>query len=453
MLLFIFQDVEISHGFLQIAEALQYLHTVRKKLHMNVSPENIVLTPGGEWKLCGLGFSLAFANEENKIAIPYYLNPVATKSILLEPDLRYMGQEMSEAGGTLRYAFASSDLFSLGVTMYEAYRFNLQLARAGRSNVSIVNVSNNNVDDHYHRALKDLERLDYSMIPQGVQQILRGMLQLPAHGRIGNIDIINNPFFHSGALAIMRSIGTIITKDLGGQASTLSSLPSQICDFPPRLLENYVLPVVCKLGCKDPSMWKYSLPLYVFISTKISSQAYARAATSSLITGLNEKGSVDSLVAFVAHSEHLLEKMGKEFFAKHVVKMLCNALDKQGESAVQGSAISVLTKDVIFGAVESELFLGELVPRVCRETCKNTNFEVKVSFEEVMDVVIKRKSLILVLLLLLLLLFFFFFLFCCFMQLKGLYFLSVVAKRFDPPYVTKNILPSLKVRINSIAFI
>jgi SCY1-like protein 2 len=371
-------DVEISHGFLQIAEALQYLHTVRKKLHMNVSPENIVLTPRGEWKLCGLGFSLAFANEDNKIAIPYYLNPVATKSILLEPDLKYMGQEMSEGGGTLRYAFASSDLFSLGVTIYEAYRFNLQLARAGRSNVAIINVTNNNVEDHYHRALKDLERLDYSMIPQGVQQILRGMLQLPAHGRLGNIDIINNPFFHSGALAIMRNIGSIITKDLGGQASTLSSLPSQICDFPPRLLENYVLPVICKLGCKDPSMWKYSLPLYVFISSKISSQAYGRAATSSLITGLSQTTSVESLSAFVSHSEHLLEKLGKDFFVKYVVKMLCNTLDKQGESNVQASAISVLTKDSMFSAIDSEIFLNDVVPRVCRETCKNTNFEVKV---------------------------------------------------------------------------
>ena len=117
-----FLDVEISHGFLQLAEALQYLHTVRKKLHMNVCPENIVLTPSGEWKLCGLGFSLGFANDDNKIAIPYYLNPVATKSVLVEPDLRYMGQEMSEAGGTLRYAYASSDIFSLGVTMYETYR-------------------------------------------------------------------------------------------------------------------------------------------------------------------------------------------------------------------------------------------------------------------------------------------------------------------------------------------
>ena len=258
------------------------------------------------------------------------------------------------------------------------FRFNLQLARAGRSNAAIIKVSNNNVDDHYHRALKDLERLDYSMIPQGVQSILRGMLQLPAHGRISNIDIINNPFFHSGALAIMRNISSIGSKDIGGQASTLSSLPSQICDFPPRLLENFVLPVICKLGCKDPSMWKYSLPLYVYISTKISPQAYARAAASSLVVGLNEKNSVQSLAAFVAHAEHLLEKLDRDFFSKHVVKMLCNTLDKQGESNVQGSAISVLTKEIIFKSIDNEAFLNEVVPRVCRETCKNSNFEVKV---------------------------------------------------------------------------
>ena len=53
-------EVEISRGILNVAAGIQYLHTVEKKLHLNISSESIVLTPSGQWKLCGIGFCTGY---------------------------------------------------------------------------------------------------------------------------------------------------------------------------------------------------------------------------------------------------------------------------------------------------------------------------------------------------------------------------------------------------------
>ena len=89
-------EMEISRGLLNIALAVQYLHTVQRKLHLSITPENIVITATGQWKLCGVGFSLAFIQgEQQRLASPYFMQayPVTTTSLVsrLEPDLRYSG--------------------------------------------------------------------------------------------------------------------------------------------------------------------------------------------------------------------------------------------------------------------------------------------------------------------------------------------------------------------------
>jgi len=52
-----FIDMEIRYGILQVAEALFYLHTTERLLHLNVCPQNVVVTKRGMWKLTGLCFT------------------------------------------------------------------------------------------------------------------------------------------------------------------------------------------------------------------------------------------------------------------------------------------------------------------------------------------------------------------------------------------------------------
>lgn len=48
-------EVEIQKGTLQIARGLAFLHTQARMVHLNLSPEAILVNAKGDWKLSGLG--------------------------------------------------------------------------------------------------------------------------------------------------------------------------------------------------------------------------------------------------------------------------------------------------------------------------------------------------------------------------------------------------------------
>jgi SCY1-like protein 2 len=132
-------ELEISRGLLHIALGVQYLHTVQRKLHLNITPENIVITATGQWKLCGFGFALAFIQgDQQRLASPYFLQacPGSTIALVsrLEPDLRYAAPEVTDGGLNppgVRYLTPVADVFSMGLTFYEIFRYvlNFPIAR------------------------------------------------------------------------------------------------------------------------------------------------------------------------------------------------------------------------------------------------------------------------------------------------------------------------------------
>jgi hypothetical protein len=411
-------EIEISRGLLNIAHGLQYLHTVKKKLHLNVSPESIVLTPTGQWKLCGFGFNVAMMNDDTRVPLPYFLNQQKSTSLVrLEPDLTFCGPEMSEGANhaaatgvmeaTIRYGTPASDIFSLGLLVFEMYRYNLQIAAQGRTYTPLVLVHNNSLLEHANTILPLLEQLDHSSsaTPYGLRQLLIGMLQPNPIARVSGLDLINNPFFHSGDLTVFKTMDDLLLKDIGAQASLLSSLPNQINHFNSRILANTILPVICASGVQNPVMWAYSLPVIAFISTKLTTAAFVRVVTPPIITGLAVSDVTDTIFAFVKHMELFLEKFDSSFFTAHVIPMLCHGIDKQGAVALQVATISVLVDDRVLQAIEQQNFINDLIPRVCREVCKNNDSDVK---------------------------------------LRGLYLLKTTAQRFDRLFITKSIFPSLK---------
>jgi len=45
--------------YCQIVEALAYLHSVEQVVHLNVSPQSVVITKRGMWKLAGFAFAVS----------------------------------------------------------------------------------------------------------------------------------------------------------------------------------------------------------------------------------------------------------------------------------------------------------------------------------------------------------------------------------------------------------
>jgi hypothetical protein len=192
-----------------------------------------------------------------------------------------------------------------------------------------------NIASEHAPALNALHTTDYSVIPDNLRQLMTGMMAVSSGSRISPVDVINNPFFHSGPLAVLRSVDNILTRDIGSQAALLAGLPGQLTYFTPRMQETIILPMLCKLTLANPSMWTYALPVHMHIASRITTGSYAKAVTPAFISGLGNKESTETLNAFVKHMDHILDRFDQTFFQTYVVPMLCNAIDKQNANMLQ----------------------------------------------------------------------------------------------------------------------
>lgn len=52
---------------LQVADALSYLHNVERLVHLNISPQCVVVTRKGMWKLIGLGFAQTWSEPGQQV--------------------------------------------------------------------------------------------------------------------------------------------------------------------------------------------------------------------------------------------------------------------------------------------------------------------------------------------------------------------------------------------------
>lgn len=214
--------------------------------------------------------------------VSHYLpQPTATSVVTsvtrLEPDLRYCSPEGTDGGlnplGT-RYISPVSDVFSLGVTIFETYRHCLKTSSTSsysnnnnnnslNTYAPIVYITCNDVNQH-HSALKALQSLDFSFLTSsGLASMVVGMMQLSTQTRMSLLDMTNHSYFSTGVQAIINMIETMASKDVGTQSSQLIALQQDIVHIPPRILANNAIPAISKLCAMNGALWIYALPVFV----------------------------------------------------------------------------------------------------------------------------------------------------------------------------------------------
>jgi SCY1-like protein 2 len=403
-------EMEISRGLSQLVEGLQVLHNVHRRLHLSLSPEALMITPGGQWKLCSFGYSLCYEHGESaRVASPYFLKAVGQHNkTRLEPDLRYCGPEMTIGGidpPQIRYLTPAADVFAIGVLFLELYRFNLKSLPERRPHLSLVPLSSNSPLDHPN-ALDSLSNVDMTYLPHALGHLLQTMIALPTHLRINTTDICNHAFFATGNLAVLRAVDGLPSRDAGTQGSQLMALNDQLDDFPTRLLVGAVLPAICQVTSQNAALWTYALPLHRTIYTKLNDKfKFRNVVSESFANGLSVLNPVETMLSFLHCVDFIMEIFDTNFFESHVVnKLLVHCFDK-AHSPLQCYLFTVLSRENVYSLVSRNVMLDTIIPNACKIACKNADSDVKV---------------------------------------HALYFLSHVLDRMDKPYVAKNILPSLK---------
>jgi SCY1-like protein 2 len=337
---FTISELEISRAFLSLAEGLQFLHNVQRRLHLNLNPESIVLTATGKWKLCGFGFSLSFQQgDQQRIASPYFLKSATSSSsassnsnnnsiVRLEPDLQYQPPEMTDGGYNppgIRYLTSSTDAFSLGMTMFEVYRYNLSCTPRDRTVFHpTIHISNNDIHQHL-MALDNLTKLSFSFLPTGIDRLIVNLLQLNVTSRQTINDIVNATYFVSGNQAIITTLESLHTRDLGTQSSQLMALLHQLPGFPPRVLKYTAIPAIGKIALTNPLLWEYALPVHRFIARILPRDQYRTIAAQYMTIGMMNNTSIEAMHAFLSFLEFIQESFDNTFFTvsiKSIISMI-----------------------------------------------------------------------------------------------------------------------------------
>eukprot|EP00981_Chlorochromonas_danica_P003586 scaffold662_cov281-Ochromonas_danica.AAC.1 len=403
----LFSEIEISRAFLLLSQGIQYLHNVQRRLHLNISPESVVITAAGCWKLCGFGFSLDFAQGDlQRIASPYFLKS-NNKEVRLEPDLRFCAPECTDGGfnppGT-RFLTPASDAFSLGLMFYEVYRYNLRMSPHDRlSYRPTVPISGNDANQHI-MALDTLRSADYSFLPNGIDSVIGGLLQMNVQVRSTITDVVNNPFFAMGAQAVINTLESIHSKDIGTQSSQLISLEKQIADFPIRVLKFIVLPTVGQLCLSQPALWEFSLPLHETLSKAMTIDQYKPIAAPYIAAGLAVTTPPETVQSFLWHIKFIANTFDTIFFQTHATNLFCTALDR-ANNFLQNTAFETLWDNELIVKFDGPPLADKLIPELCKEACKNPDPNTKI---------------------------------------QALFVMSLFTHKLDQKYIAANILPSLK---------
>lgn len=276
----VLSTLEIKHGTLQLASALRFLHQDVKVVLRALSPETVVITAEGNWKIAGgFGHAVPLApSSRGDGGMFYYATPVSslsstgrtpTKPLPLLPPMAYAAPELvlgADAGGLHQVpATHAADIFSLGALHYRLI--------AGRSWLELQDYQQ--TVGEYHAALTRAGTLGPapkttslgspgSPGPEDVSAargVVTYMSAAAPSTRPGAAVLGNHAYFSADhALKALQSLDGFLELDILGRAAFLQSLQGKWNLFDARVLRYRVLPPLLT-ELRTPQLQPLVLPL------------------------------------------------------------------------------------------------------------------------------------------------------------------------------------------------
>ncbi|EOY17147.1 Kinase family protein with ARM repeat domain isoform 2 [Theobroma cacao] len=357
--------LEVKHGLLQIAESLDFLHNNARLIHRAISPENILITSSGAWKLGGFGFAISTDQASNDLAnvqaFHYAEYDIEDSVMPLQPSLNYTAPELvrSKASST----GCSSDIFSFGCLAYHL------IARKPLFDC------HNNVK-MYMNTLTYLSNEAFSSIPPELVHELQRMLSANESFRPSALDFTGSPFFRDDTrLRALRFLDHMLERDNMQKSEFLKALSDMWKDFDSRVLRYKVLPPLCA-ELRNLVMQPMILPMVLTIAESQDKTDFELVTLPALVPVLSTAAG-ETLLLLVKHAELIINKTSPEHLVSHVLPMLVRAYD-DNDPRIQEE---VLKKSVFLAKQldAQQLVKQAILPRVHGLALKTTVAAVRVS--------------------------------------------------------------------------
>ncbi|RYR33407.1 hypothetical protein Ahy_A10g047996 [Arachis hypogaea] len=372
--------LEVKHGLLQMAETLDFLHNHAHLIHRAISPENILITLSGAWKLSGFGFAISASqthgDSANLHAFHYAEYDVEDSVLPLQPSLNYTAPELVRS--TVPSAGWSSDIFSFGCVAYHL------IARKClfdcHNNVKMLagmawHLSNcffikdpcckfdvdvyvtmkkgfwKNPELNYTNTLTYLSSDAFSSIPSELVHDLQRMLSPNESSRPTAMDfteeivligvedqtssknkricaphVAGSPFFRTDTrLRALRFLDHMLERDNMQKSEFLKALSDMWKDFDSRVLRYKVLPPLCA-ELRNVVIQPMILPMVLTIAESQDKNDFENSTLPALVPVLSS-ASGETLLLLVKHSELIINKASQEHLISHVLPMIVRAYD------------------------------------------------------------------------------------------------------------------------------
>ncbi|GLT93895.1 hypothetical protein SLE2022_116650 [Rubroshorea leprosula] len=356
--------LEVKHGMLQLAETLDFLHNNAHLIHRAVSPENVLITSNGAWKLGGFGFAIATDHSSGDLAngqaFHYAEYDVEDSVLPLQPSLNYTAPEMVRSKSPS--AGCASDIFSFGCVAYHL------IARKPLFDC------HNNVK-MYMNTLNYLSNEAFSSIPPELVPDLQRMLSANESFRPSAMDFTGSPFFRNDTrLRALRFLDHMLERDNMQKSEFLKALSDMWKDFDSRVLRYKVLPPLCA-ELRNLVMQPMILPMVLTIAESQDKNDFELVTLPALVPVLSTAAG-ETLLLLVKHSELVINKVSQELLVLHVLPMLVRAYDDH-DPRIQEEVLkksSYLAKQL-----DAQLVKQAVLPRVHGLALKTTVAAVRVN--------------------------------------------------------------------------
>ncbi|KAJ6884522.1 hypothetical protein NC652_031505 [Populus alba x Populus x berolinensis] len=356
--------LEVKHGLLQIAESLDFLHNNAHLIHRAISPENILITSSGAWKLGGFGFAITTDQASGDLASSqafHYAEYDDEDSMLpLQPSLNYTAPELVRSKAPS--AGCSSDIFSFGCLAYQLI-----------AHKPLFDCHNN--VKMYMNTLNYLSSAAFSSIPPELAPDLQKMLSANESFRPTAMDFTGSPFFRNDTrLRALRFLDHMLERDNMQKSEFLKALSDMWKDFDTRVLRYKVLPPLCA-ELRNMVMQPMILPMVLTIAESQDKIDFELSTLPALIPVLSTAAG-ETLLLLVKHAELVINKTSQDNLISHVLPLLVRAYDDTDpriqEEVLRKSSFLAKQLDV-------QLVKQAILPRVHGLALKTTVAAVRVN--------------------------------------------------------------------------
>ncbi|KAJ9510959.1 hypothetical protein QJQ45_027821 [Haematococcus lacustris] len=390
----VLSPLELKLGLVMLTDTLTFLGSDAGLAHCGLTPQVVLVTTDGSWKLAGFTFSVAtdYASAAAAAAQPAwtYNDPFPPMwDELAKPSLPYSAPELVGGWGGAQSSLPSSalspaaDVFSLAALAYEL------LSGAGQLLLPVRNSLTEYKAAVLPAGLGGQQGLQavLASAPPLLQEVLRGMLAPLPSSRPAPAAFTASPFFQEDLLLrALRFLDTLLQRETGQKLAFLKDLSQLWTQLDDRLLRLRVLPALIQ-ELRHEALQPVALPLVLSMLPRVTPTHFA-SQLLPLLKPLMEGAQGELLGGLMAGSAVLAQLMTQEQVGSYLVPLFARALDGQAGPAVIEECCKAL-QDCI-GTLDYTLLKAELVPRLHAACTRTTSGSVRVYTLTLMAKVVGR---------------------------------------------------------------